>query len=179
MTQRWHTVNPEEAVTAAFFRIWQTRMVDVPILNPALSVEAIDFQRWQGHWLGMVVTPWCMSLTLLPGTAQGWDSVGVNKRRFVHFPAGDFAFLGGQEDELGEYQSCSLFSPMNKFGSQFEAVQTARAALIGLLTAPAAATAAATTAPASVQGKAGAPAAKVTSQHKVMSRRGFFALRKP
>ncbi|OGB58123.1 MAG: hypothetical protein A2503_07635 [Burkholderiales bacterium RIFOXYD12_FULL_59_19] len=168
MTLRVHRHNPEEAVAAAFFRIQQTSMAGVPILNPVLSVEAIDFQRWQGQWLGMVVTPWCMSLTLLPGNTQGWVSVGVNKRRFIKFPAGDFAFLSGHEDELGEYQSCSLFSPMNKFSSQFEAVQTARAALIGLLTEPV---------PASE--KTTEPAAKNAMQDKVMSRRGFFALRKP
>ena len=33
------------------------RMHDVPILNPALNVEAVDFQRWQRHWLGVLVTP--------------------------------------------------------------------------------------------------------------------------
>ncbi|MBE0472924.1 [NiFe]-hydrogenase assembly chaperone HybE [Rhodoferax sp.] len=166
MTPRVHTHNPEEAVAAAFFRIQQTSMAGVPILNPALSVEAIDFQRWQGHWLGMVVTPWCMSLTLLPGHAQGWVSVGVNKRRFIKFPAGDFAFLGGQEDELGEYQSCSLFSPMNKFGNQFEAVQTARAALIGLLTEPA------------VKKDSTAEQVDKKPEKKVLSRRGFLAFRK-
>jgi len=137
MSLRWHTSNPEEAVETAFFRIQQNSMTDVPILNPALTVQAIDFQPWQGHWLGIVITPWCMSLMLVPGSADNWASVGVNKRRFVKFPAGDFAFLGGDEDELGEYQSCSLFSPMNTFESQFEAVQTARAALIGLFSAPA------------------------------------------
>lgn len=168
MTLQVHRHNPEEAVAAAFFRIQQTSMADVPILNPALSVEAIDFQRWQGQWLGMVITPWCMSLTLLPGNPQGWVSVGVNKRRFIKFPAGDFAFLSGHEEELGEYQSCSLFSPMNKFSSQFEAVQTARAALIGLLTEPV---------PAS--DKTTEPASKNSTQNKVVSRRGFFALRKP
>ena len=168
MTLRVHTHNPEEAVTTAFFRIQQTSMAGVPILNPALSVEAIDFQRWQGHWLGMVVTPWCMSLTLLPGNLQDWVSVGVNKRRFIKFPAGDFAFLGGQEDELGEYQSCSLFSPMNKFSNQFEAVQTARAALIGLFTAPVAS-----------NQKTADSSNKNAKQDQVISRRGFFALRKP
>lgn len=170
MTLRVHTHNPEDAVEAAFFRVQQTSMADVPILNPALSVQAVDFQPWQGHWLGMVVTPWCMSMTLVPGTAEGWVSAGVNKRRFIHFPAGDFAFLGGMEEELGEYQSCSLFSPMNKFTTQSDAVQTARAALIGLLTAPQ--TVAKTNA-APVQ-------AGVCGDHsKAISRRGFFALRKP
>lgn len=164
MTFLVHTITPEEAVEAAFFRIQQTSMAGVPILNPALSVEAIDFQRWQGHWLGIVVTPWCMSLLLVPGGTDNWISAGVNKRRFVKFPAGDFAFLGGQEDELGEYQSCSLFSPMGKFSNQSEAVQTARAALIGLLTAPVV--------------KDDNTPAKV-DKNPVLSRRGFLAFRKP
>ena len=43
-------------------------MADVPILNPVLSVEAVDFQHWKGHWLGVVITPWCMSMLLVPGS---------------------------------------------------------------------------------------------------------------
>jgi [NiFe] hydrogenase assembly HybE family chaperone len=168
MNLQFHTSNPEEAVEAAFFRVQQTSMADVPILNPALQVQAIDFQRWQGHWLGMVITPWCMSMTLVPGRTEGWVSAGVNKRRFIKFPAGDFAFLGGQEEELGEYQSCSLFSPMGRFSNQLEAVQTARAAMIGLLTVP-------------VENADMAPT-KTTHESvpkRGMSRRGFFALGKP
>ena len=164
MSLRIHTVNPDEAVETAFFRIQQTSMADVPILHPSLSVEAIDFQRWQGHWLGMVVTPWCMSLLLLPGSTENWVSAGENKRRFLKFPAGEFAFLGGHEPELGEYQSCSLFSPMSQFSSQLEATQTARAALIGLLTAPIA--------------KEEKPAKSVEKKPD-LSRRGFLAFRKP
>jgi [NiFe] hydrogenase assembly HybE family chaperone len=162
MSLRFHTGNPDDAVESAFFRIQQTSMVDVPILNPALSVEAIDFQRWSGHWLGMVVTPWCMSLLLVPGSAENWVSAGQNKRRFVKFPAGDFAFLDGFEAELGEYQSCSLFSPMNKFSTQLEATMTARASMIGLLSAPPEPQ----TEPAKIADK---PA---------LSRRGFLAFRK-
>jgi [NiFe] hydrogenase assembly HybE family chaperone len=134
MTFRIHQHNPAELVEKAFTRIQRDHMVDVPILNLALYVEAIDFQRWQGHWLGIVVTPWCMSILLLPGSAQNWVITGENKRRFVRFPAGDFALLGSDEVELGEYQSCSLFSPMSKFSTQSEATMTARASLIGLLT---------------------------------------------
>ena len=136
MNFRIHQISPAEAVEEAFFRIQREQMADVPILNPALAVEAVDFQRWQGHWLGIVVTPWCMSMLLLPGSADNWVSTGENKRRFVRFPAGDFAFLGSEEVELGEYQSCPLFSPMGKFSSQSEATMTARASLIALLTSP-------------------------------------------
>lgn len=75
-------------------------MADVPILNTALSVEAIDFQRWNGHWLGIVLAPWCMSVLMVPGSDIGWVSTAENTRHFVKFPAGDFAFLGGDEPEF-------------------------------------------------------------------------------
>ncbi|WPC66832.1 [NiFe]-hydrogenase assembly chaperone HybE [Rhodoferax ferrireducens] len=164
MSPNIHTASPADAVEAAFSRIQQECMVDVPILNPALAVEAIDFQRWQGHWLGMVVTPWCMSLLLVPGSTDNWVSAGENNRRFVRFPAGDFAFLGGHETELGEYQSCSLFSPMGKFSTQSEATMTARASLVGLLTVP--------QPPQAVNKKD-----RAAGQTPV-SRRNFFAFRK-
>lgn len=163
MNFRVHGVSPAEAVEEAFFRIQREQMSDVPILNPALSVATIDFQRWQGHWLGIVVTPWCMSLLLVPGSSENWVSTGENRRRFVRFPAGDFAFLGSAEAELGEYQSCPLFSPMGQFASQQEAAMTARASLVALLTVPQAVPAAAGSRPAD-----GAPS---------LSRRRFLALR--
>jgi [NiFe] hydrogenase assembly HybE family chaperone len=164
MSFKIHVVNPDQAVEQTFSRIQHERMADVPILNPALSVEAIDFQRWQGHWLGMVVTPWCMSMLLLPGSAENWISTGQNKRRFVKFGLGDFAFLGSDEVELGEFQSCSLISPMDKFSCQSDAAMTARASLIGLLTSPQPA-------------RTAARKNKSTGETS-MSRRGFFAFRK-
>lgn len=132
--RRIHTESPAEAVEEAYFRIYRERMADVPVHNEALSVEAVDFQKWQGHWLGVVVTSWCMSVLLVPGQEEGWETPGDNQRRFVKFPAGDFAFLGSVEAEVGEFQSCALFSPMTRFSSQAEAVMTARASLIALLT---------------------------------------------
>jgi len=162
MSFRIHDRSPADAVEEAFFRIQQEQMADVPILNPALGVEAVDFQRWQGHWLGIVITPWCMSILLLPGSAANWVSTGDNKRRFVKFPAGDFAFLGSVEPELGEYQSCSLFSPMDKFTSQQDATMTARASLIGLLSEP----------PAPAK-----PGETKAADKPALSRRRFFAMR--
>ena len=163
MNFRIHETSPADAVEKAFFRIQQEQMADVPILNPALSVEAVDFQRWQGHWLGIVVTPWCMSMLLVPGSAENWVSAGENKRRFVKFPAGDFAFLGSEEAELGEYQSCPLFSPMGKFSTQSEATMTARASMIAVLMP--------------VQQSQAAPKARKQADEPSLSRRRFLALR--
>lgn len=130
-----HLSNPADLVESTFFRIQQERMADVPILNHALSVEAVDFQRWQGHWLGVLITPWTMSMLLVPGKAEDWVSVGIsdNKRRYIKFPAGDFAFLGGDEEGLGEFQTCPLFSPMDRFSCQSEATQTARASMVAIM----------------------------------------------
>jgi [NiFe] hydrogenase assembly HybE family chaperone len=101
-----------------------------------------------------------MSMLLVPGTADNWVSTGDNQRRFVKFPAGNFAFLGSAETELGEYQSCPLFSPMGQFATQYEATMTARASLIALLTQPQA-----------------APVAKPAKGEPSQSRRRFLSLR--
>ena len=136
VTERVHAASPADLVETAFFRIYRDNMADVPIHNKALSVEAVDFQIWQGHWLGILITPWSLSVLLVPGRADGWDMPGANQRRFVKFPAGNIAFLGNEEPELGEFQSCALFSSMAQFRSQSEAVQAARAALLALFKSP-------------------------------------------
>jgi len=158
---RIHETSPAAAVEEAYARIYRERMFCVPVHNNILFIEAIDFQRWQGHWLGVVLTSWCMSALLVPGKAEEWETVGDNQRRFVKFPAGDFAFLGNEEPELGEYQSCSLFSPMNKFTSQSQAIMTARASLAALLSVPG-------------QAK---PEEKKASDQPSLSRRRFLTLR--
>lgn len=163
MSLRIHSADPTEAVETTFFRIERERMAGVPIINPALAVQAVDFQHWQGHWLGVIITPWCMSLLLLPGNAESWISTGENRRRFIKFPAGDFAFLGSFEVGLGEFQSCSIFSPMDRFPDQSLATMTARASLVGLLAPAPSATAAA--------------GEMDVSDKASLSRRRFFAMR--
>lgn len=136
MTLRIHESDPSAHVASAYRRIERERMAGLPVHNEELAVETVGFQRWADHWLGIVVTPWCMSLLLLPGTSSTWIAATENGRIFHRFPAGDFAFLGSEEAEIGEYQSCALFSPMAQFASQSDAVLTAHAALLALIRAP-------------------------------------------
>jgi [NiFe] hydrogenase assembly HybE family chaperone len=141
-TLRIHAEDPSPLLEAAFRRIEAGTMADVPILNPALRVQAVGFTRWQEHWLGIVITPWFMNLVLVPGAAESWQSVAPGQRLFRNFPSGDFAFLGSDEPEVGEFQSCSLFSPMAQFADQDGARDVAHAALEALLREPIAAQAA-------------------------------------
>jgi [NiFe] hydrogenase assembly HybE family chaperone len=120
--------DPCAAVRAAFAHVAATRMRGLPMLNPVLRVEAVDFCRWQGQWLGALVTPWCINLMLLPDAPQDWPRLAQGGKRAVRFPAGCFEFIAGEFEPLGEYHACSLFSPAFEFDSHEAAVLTARAA---------------------------------------------------
>ena len=110
--------SPAGALEAAFRAIHQRQMKDVPVLNPALGVEAVGFRAWEQHWLGILITPWFMNLLLLPRVTAAWKPIAVGESRHYRFPAGVFEFIGGQDAALGDYQACSLFSPMFDFTSQ-------------------------------------------------------------
>ena len=100
------------------FRVAATRMDGLAFVNPALIVEAVGFAPWQGHWLGVLVTPWFMNLILAPRDAAAWPSLIPGEKRSYAFPAGAYDFIGAQDDIAGEYQMCSLFSPLLQFDDQ-------------------------------------------------------------
>ena len=56
-----------QRLESAFERVRRERMIDVPMLNPRLAVQAVGFRDWRGGWLGILITPWFMNLMLLPG----------------------------------------------------------------------------------------------------------------
>ena len=122
-----------ERLQSLYARIERERMADMPILNPAIGIHAIGFQRWQQGYLGVMVTPWFMNLMLLPGDDENWDELPVLSQSTHVFPSGRYQFTVGQEDELGKYQMCSLFSPMFEFADDAAAVETARAVIGALM----------------------------------------------
>jgi [NiFe] hydrogenase assembly HybE family chaperone len=127
-----HATNPGPQVAAAFRVVHETRMHDVPILNAAIAVEAVGFAPWEAHWLGCLVTPWFINLMLLPREAERWVRLRPGEKHIYVFPAGAFEFIGGREEAIGEYQACSLFSPMFEFADHETARLTAEACLRAL-----------------------------------------------
>ena len=127
--------SPAGALERAFRGILDTQMRDMPMLNPALGVEAVGFRPWSDHWLGILVTPWFMNLVLMPRVAAKWQAIRERESRHYVFPAGVFEFIGGRDAALGDYQACSLFSPMFEFVDQLGARETAVAALAALFDA--------------------------------------------
>jgi [NiFe] hydrogenase assembly HybE family chaperone len=138
MSEASESVELSERLAAVFTKIRTERMNDVPIVNPRLEVEVIGVQEWDGHWLALVVTPWFINLMLLPQTdeqAAAWRSLGIGAEVQHRFPAGRFDFLVGEEDGIGRYQMCSLFSPVLEFQDQVAARIAGRAALEALFDA--------------------------------------------
>jgi len=124
--------SPAAALERTFAAVRRERMRDVPLLNPALDVESVGFRPWRDHWLGVVVTPWFMNLVLMPRVSAAWQPLAERDSRHYVFPGGVFEFFGAREAALGDYQVCSLFSPMFEFSDQREARATALAALEAL-----------------------------------------------
>lgn len=126
-----------------FYRQVQAeRMQGIPILNPALSVEAVGF-RWaedadEGAATvakGVLITPWFMSLVRLPLDLQ--DHAGRVARKAVRgFGNERFDFIGAHDPAVGYHEACALFSPMADFRSQAQARETAEAVLAHLWPAP-------------------------------------------
>jgi [NiFe] hydrogenase assembly HybE family chaperone len=124
--------SPADALERTFRQVLQLQMQDMPMVNPALSVEAVGFRSWNEHWLGILITPWVMNRVLMPRVRARWQPIGERESRHYVFPAGVFEFIGGHDPALGDYQACSLFSPMFEFADQAGARDTAAAALDAL-----------------------------------------------
>ncbi|MCF6209603.1 MAG: [NiFe]-hydrogenase assembly chaperone HybE [Gammaproteobacteria bacterium] len=117
---------------AVFSAIQRERMVDIPILNPRLEVRAVGFQDWDGHWLGVLITPWFMNLMLLPGEGKIWPEMATGDKLSHVLPSGRYEFIVGDENDIGQYQMCSLFSPMFEFEDQAAVVATAEAVMAAI-----------------------------------------------
>lgn len=141
-----------EALVRLFTGVARTRMAGVPILNPALQVEAVGFELVapkaaaagattpspsavpaveQPGALGILITPWFMNLLWFP-LARSDQADGVGRSRLRRVGTQRFDFIGGFEPGFGCYEACSLFSPMFEFANPAAARATAQAVLANL-----------------------------------------------
>jgi [NiFe] hydrogenase assembly HybE family chaperone len=128
--------NPAVGLERFFSMVWRTRMMGLPILNPGLTVEAVGFRPWDGGWLGVVITPWFMSLLWVPGSNESLPGQ-IGDKTIRGLPAGSCEFTLCREAEFGEYLSCSLFSPMTAFTEQDKARHMALEIIDALFQKPA------------------------------------------
>ena len=154
--------DPTAWLEAHYRNVWETRMRDLPFVNAALSVEAIGFQRLEGDWLGVVITPWFLNLLLVSGGGELWGDIPAGERRYLNLPCGTMQFIADDDPDIGPYQYCPLIAPVDKLPDMATARFVAADAIKTVFAAPAAAEA-----PPVTLGETQADAPEV-------SRRGFF-----
>lgn len=108
------------ALESCFLKVYHDRMRSLPIVNPGITVRAMDFRPWCGFWFGALITPWFINLVLLPREKRA-EAETVGKPCRFSFAGGDFTFLAAHEVELGGYWSCSLLSPVTGIENQLQA----------------------------------------------------------
>ena len=116
----------EQKLEAVFNDIAQTRMAGLPICNPAVRVQAVGFCEWQERWVGVLVTPWTISLVMMPGENVPLNTLASDEKMTWEFPSGKYEFMGLNEAALGTCQTCSLISPVTDVETHEDAVSIAR-----------------------------------------------------
>lgn len=155
--------DPTPRLEAMYRRIWASSMHDMPFVNRALTVEVVGFRRWQGDWVGAVITPWFLNLFVLPGGGSLWSDRPAGERGNIAFPVGELEFIADDDvsAEIPAYQYCALITQVSQFAAQDAARAVAEEALKALFVAP--------PAPA-----VEAPAAAAVPGQPDPSRRAFF-----
>lgn len=114
------------AVEQAFTRIQHESMQGIPILNPGINVQTLGFQRFEGRVIGVVITPWLMTVILFPAEDEDWSKLALGRKIPHAFPAKKIKFMVNEFDGIGACQTHSLHSPMNAFSSQQQALTAAQ-----------------------------------------------------
>ena len=117
-----------EALAACYREIDARAMRDAPICNDALQVSAIGFRDFGGYAVGVILTPWFLSLVAAETGPLAAPALPLGAFR-LHFPAGAIEFTVTELAGFGRLASCSLFSPLSYFPDQETACATAQAAL--------------------------------------------------
>lgn len=120
--------DPSARLENAFRRVYTERMQGLPFVNRSVRVEAIAFAPWKHYWLGVMLTPWSMNLMLTPHELAAWRPLPHGDKRRYRFPAGYFDFISANDGDIGDFLTCSLFSPVLEFDDHETARQTARLA---------------------------------------------------
>ena len=105
-----------------FEDIYNEHMRDLPIVNPRVQVEAVGFQDYEGHQLGVLITPWFMNLVLLV-SGDAWADSAQGDKSSIEFPSGPIEFTTSRDEALGTYLTAVLFRSVSDMPDQ----ETARA----------------------------------------------------
>jgi [NiFe] hydrogenase assembly HybE family chaperone len=105
--------NPAAGFAVHYQAQWAQGGQDMAEINPALAVEVIGFTRYEGDWLGVVITPWFLRLYLAPGGGNLWGDIPAGQRRYLALAGETLVFTAECDAELGAFQYTTLIEPLD------------------------------------------------------------------
>ncbi|WP_035346200.1 MULTISPECIES: hydrogenase-2 assembly chaperone [Dickeya] len=121
-----HDQNPAAWLEAQFSHIARERMHRLPFYREGIPVQACGFTLFEQQWIGCLLTPWTLSLLVLPGPGQQWPHREVSTRLALALPCGSVTFVVSESDGGQQYLSCSLMSPLDPSLDAEHALQLAQ-----------------------------------------------------
>ena len=113
-----------------------TEMQDLPFYRHGIKCYCPKFVLFENQWIGTVVTPWMLSVVILPGKGQQWQPRELGDKLTIQLPYKSLTFTVSGIEQIPQYLSCSLHSPLNAVLSNAQAVQLVQDCLRMILSMP-------------------------------------------
>ncbi|EPB0879502.1 TPA: hydrogenase-2 assembly chaperone [Yersinia enterocolitica] len=120
-----HEQNPAALLEQVFGQVAADKMRGLPFYRDHIPLRACGFQLFEQQWIGALLTPWMLSLVVLPGPQQSWQRRAVGERLMLALPCGSISFTVSEIAGCGQYLSRSLMSPLDTSLSAERALQLA------------------------------------------------------
>jgi [NiFe] hydrogenase assembly HybE family chaperone len=107
-----YATNPKALVEQTYQAIMDNDMIDMPFCDKNVPIYAAPFVVYEDQWLGVLLTPWTLSILLFPGFEQHWPQRKIGDKLAIEINAQHYTFMVNEQPQLGQYLACSLMSPV-------------------------------------------------------------------
>lgn len=127
--------NPSKLFCSEMKKIAEN-MQDLPFYRHDIPCFTPNFVLFEGQWVGTVLTPWMISIVVLPGPNQQWEVRTIGDKLGLQLPYKAITFTVSSVESVPQYLSSSLLSPLDAQLTAEQAVQLTKDCLTMLLSLP-------------------------------------------